>query len=82
MPSRRLARSHPALAFPPPRSLSLPPMTDDEVQSGAAVLTDEPQPSPGVQGATCVDTRVGGAYVGRQVEADIRTAGLPGELSR
>lgn len=31
-------------------------MTDDEVQSGAAVLTDEPQPSPGVEGASCVDT--------------------------
>lgn len=57
-------------------------MTDDEVQSGAAVLTDEPQPSPGVEGASCVDTRVGGAYVRRQVEADIRTAGFPGELMK
>lgn len=78
--SRYLARLYPAFTLFCPRPPALPSTPDDEIQSGAAVLADEPQPSSGVEGAACVDTRVGGAYVRGQVQADFRAAGLPGEL--
>lgn len=86
----RFPRTPCALLVPPfrhstnPSHPTRPPptMTDDEVQSGAAVLAHESQPGTRVEGAACADPRVGGAHVRGQVEADLRSAGVPGELPK
>lgn len=58
------------------------PVTDDEVQSGAAIFADEPEASTGIQGTPGSDPRVGSTHPGWKVQVDLRAARVPGEDRR
>lgn len=65
-------------AFVPLDHVSAFSVLDDEVQLGAALLADEPQPGTRIERASCFDPRVGVTHSGREITVDLRAAGLPG----
>lgn len=56
------------------------PAIDDEVQLGASLLAHESQPSSRVEGASCIDSRVGVTHVRREITVNLRAASLSGEF--